>query len=85
MPNGSCSISDIQNYLKYITKKYDTVTDNLTIMIYVDKVENRITFKIKTRHYLEILIPKTMKLLGGTESKITKTKNWRICSSFKNY
>ena len=30
---------------------------------------------IKTGHYLELLTPETMKLLGSTESKITKDKN----------
>ena len=32
-------------------------------------------FKIKNGYYLELLTPKTMKLLGSTESKITKDKN----------
>ena len=31
--------------------------------IYVDKIENRSTFKIKTRHYLKLPTPETMKLL----------------------
>ena len=44
-------------------------------MIYINKIENRITFKMKTGYYLEILMPKTMKLLGSTESRITKYKN----------
>ena len=44
-------------------------------MIYVNKIENRITFKIKTEYYLELLMPETMKLLGSTKSKITKDKN----------
>ena len=41
----------------------------------VNKIENRITFKIKTGYYLELLTPETMKLLGSTETKITKEKN----------
>ena len=36
---------------------------NPSIMIYVNKIENRITFKIKTGHHLELLTPETMKLL----------------------
>ena len=32
-------------------------------------------FKIKTGYYLELLTPETMKLLGSTNSKITKDKN----------
>ena len=47
----------------------------LQIRIYVNKIENRITFKIKTEHYLVLLMPETMKLLGSIESKITKGKN----------
>ena len=43
--------------------------------MYVNRIENRITFKIKSGYYLELLIPETMKLLGSTESKITKDKN----------
>ena len=49
--------------------------DNPSIKIYVNKIENRITFKIKTGSYLELLTPETMKLLGSTEIKITKDKN----------
>ena len=37
-------------------------------------MENRITFKIKSGYYLELLTPETMKLLGRAESKITKNK-----------
>ena len=44
-------------------------------MIYVNKIENRITFKIKIGYHLELLMPETMKLLGSTKSKITKDEN----------
>ena len=43
-------------------------------MVYVNKIENRITFKIKTGFYLEPLTTETMKLLGSTKSKINKGK-----------
>ena len=43
--------------------------------IYVNKIENRITFRIKNGYSLELLTPETMKLLGITENKITKDKN----------
>ena len=43
--------------------------------IYANKIENRITFKIKKGYYLEPLTSETMKLLESTESKITKDKN----------
>ena len=74
LPNGSYSVSDIQDYSEYILKKHETVTDNRSIRIYVSKIKNRITLKIKTGYYLELLMPETMKLLGSTKSKITKDK-----------
>ena len=33
-------------------------------MIYINKTENRITFKIQIGYYLKLLTPETMKLLG---------------------
>ena len=32
-------------------------TDNSSIRIYINKIENRITFRIKTGYYLELLTP----------------------------
>ena len=49
--------------------------DNPSIKIYVNKIENRLTFQIKNGYYLELLTTETMKLLGSTENKITKDKN----------
>ena len=56
-------------------KKHGEKTVNLSIKTYVNKMENRITFKIKTAYYLELLTPGTMKLLRSTHSKITKDIN----------
>ena len=75
LPDGSYSISGIQDYFEYILKTHDENVDNPSIRIHVNKIENRITFKIKNEYYLEILTPETLKLLGSTESKITKDKN----------
>ena len=41
-------------------------------MLYVNKIENIITFKIKTSYHLELLALETMKLLESTKNKITK-------------
>ena len=51
-------------------EKHETVTHNPSKMIYVNKKEKIITFKIKTGYNLELLMPETMKLLGSTKSKI---------------
>ena len=44
-------------------------------MVHVYKLENRIMFKIKKGHYLQLLVPETLKLLGSTKSKINEGKN----------
>ena len=75
LPNGSYSVSDIQDYFEYILKKNGENTDNPLMKIYVKNIENRITFKIKTGYNLELLTPGTMKLLGNIKNKITKDKN----------
>ena len=75
LPDGSYSISDIQDYFEGILKKHSESVDNPSIKIYVTEIENRVTFKVKKGYYLELLTPETMKLLGSTESKITKYKN----------
>ena len=41
----------------------------------MNKIESRVTFKIKNEYSLELLTPETIKLLGRTENKITKDKN----------
>ena len=56
-------------------KKHGGKTVNPSIRIYTNKIEIRITFKIKTGHYLELLTSETIKLLGNTKSKITKDEN----------
>ena len=75
LPNGSYLISDIQDCFENILKKHNEKVDDPSIKIYVNKIENRIIFKIKNGYCLELLTPETMKLLGSTESKITKGKN----------
>ena len=75
LPDGSYSVSDIRDYFEYILKKHSESVDNPSIRMYVNRIEKRITFKIKSGYYLELLTPETMKLLGSTESKITKDKN----------
>ena len=56
-------------------KKHGENTNKPSIQIYVNKIENRITFKIKNGYSLELLSEETMKLLASTENKITKDKN----------
>ena len=83
MPDGSYSVSNIQDYFEYILKKHGENIDKPSINIYVNKIENRITLKIKNGYSLELLTPEKMKLLGSTENKITKTKTVKKCRILK--
>ena len=47
LPDGSYSVSDIQDYFEYILKKHGEDIDKPSVQIYVNKIENWITFKIK--------------------------------------
>ena len=75
LPDGSYSVSNIQDCFEYILRKHGENIDNPPVKIYVNKTENRITFKIKNGYSLEFLTPETMKLLRSTENKISKNKN----------
>ena len=56
-------------------KKHGEKNDNSSIRKYISKIENRITFEIKTKYYLELLTPETTKLPETTKSKIAKSKD----------
>ena len=62
LPDGSYSILDIQDYFEYILKKHSENFDNPPIRICVNRIENRIMFKIKIGYYLELLTAETMKI-----------------------
>ena len=75
LSDGSYSVSNIEDYFEYIFKKHGKNMDKPSEQIYVNKIENRVTSKIKDEYSLELLTPETMKLLGSTKNKITKGKN----------
>ena len=54
---------------------HEAASDNPPMRMYVKKRENRITFRIKTGYYLQLLTPVTMKLFRSTKNKIMKDKN----------
>ena len=47
LPDGSYSISDIQDYFGFITKKHEALAENPPIQIYPNKIRNRIIVKVK--------------------------------------
>ena len=68
-------MSNIQDYFEYILKNYEGSTDKPLVQIYVNKIENRVTFKTKDEYSLELLTLETIKLLGSNENKINKDKS----------
>ena len=75
LPDGSYSIADIQDYFEFIIKRHKTLTENHPVHIYLNKIKNRIVFKVKTGYKLELLSSETMKLLGSTKRDIDQDKD----------
>ena len=73
LPDGSYSIADIQDYFEF--KKHETLTQNLPIQVYPNKIKNRIIFKINTGYKLELLTLETKKLLRSTKKDVDSDKN----------
>ena len=74
LPDGSYSVSDSQDYFEHILKKHEENIDNPSVKVYVNKIKNRITFKVKTGYNVQLLTPEKMKLHRSTENRITKGK-----------
>ena len=53
----------------------ETKTYNVSVQIYVKKIENRVVFKIKTGYELELLSPETIRLLGDTKKDADQEKD----------
>ena len=50
------------------------MTDSPSLKIYVNKIGNRITFRLKAGYYFKLLTPEAIKLLSRTKPKITIDK-----------
>ena len=75
MTNGSNSVSNNQDYIKYIITKHETLPTNPPIHIYINRINNRLVFKIKDEYKLELKMPESMKLFGSTIKLLDKTMN----------
>ena len=71
LPDGSYSITDIQDYFEFIIKKHETFTENPPVQIYPNKAKT----EVKTGYKLELLSPETMKLSGSTKKDVDKDKD----------
>ena len=45
LPDGSYSVSDIQDYFEYILEKHGENIDEPSVQIYVKKIKNRMSFR----------------------------------------
>ena len=57
---------------------------SFSIRIYVNEIENIITFKLKAWYYVKPLTAETLKLVAGTKSEKAKNENGK-CDSFRKY
>ena len=71
MPDGYYSIAALQNYFEYIIKKHETSP----VLIFVNEINNRIVFKLKSGYKLELLSKEKMKLSGSLSDTIDGDKN----------
>ena len=78
IPDGSYEISQIQNYfLDEVIKKHESnvnSNEQPPILIYANRILNRVSFRIKTGYKLELLTNEIMRLLGDGPI-IDTTKN----------
>ena len=70
-PDSSYSVSDIEDWIKFIIKKHGTLTTIPPIHVYINRINNRLVFKIKDGYNLEL---QTLKLFGSTKKLIDKKK-----------
>ena len=73
LPDGFCPASDIQDYIEYIIKKHEALTKIPPIYVYINRINNRLVFKIKNGYELELQTPETIKF-GSTKKIIVNEK-----------
>ena len=65
-------------------KKHETIAEVSLVLIYVNEINNRIVFKIKSRYKLELLSKETMKLIGSSTDNIDGDKNSELVSKLES-
>ena len=78
------SVSDNQNYIEYIIKKYEALTAITPTHAYIIRINNRLVFKTKVEYELDLQTPETMKLFGSTKNKEKKQKMEKTYQVFKS-
>ena len=76
LPDGSYTVADINDYFQFIIKKHTNEEDGLKV--YINKIQNRITFKLKTGWSLTLMTQQTQTLMGSKEKTINSSKNGEL-------
>ena len=83
MSDGSYSIANIQDYFEFIIKKHETLAKNPPVQIYINRIKNRIVFKMKRNCKLELSSPQTMKLLVSAKKDVHQDKDGEDVSTLE--
>ena len=68
-------MSYTKDYIDYIIKKNETLRTISPNNVYINRINNRLVFKIKDRYKLELQMRETVGLFGSTKELIDKIKN----------
>ena len=79
MPDGSYTVPDIQNCIKYIIRKHKKFRKILSIHV-INRVDNRVVFKIKDVCKVELQTLATMKLVVSIKKNNRQNIKWRKCT-----
>ena len=75
LPDGSQSVSDMQDYIEFIIKMHETLNTIPPIHVYINTIDNRLVFKIKDGYRIELQTPET---IIWQHKKINRlNKKWR--------
>ena len=64
-------------------KIHEALPVNTPIKIYINRIYNRLVFKIKGECKLELQTPETIKLYGSTKKMNIQNKEWKKCTSLE--
>ena len=82
MLDGSYSVSAIQDYIEFIIKKHEKLTKFSPIYVYINRINNKLVFKIKDGYRLKLQTSETMKLLWQHKTINRQNKKRRKCAKF---
>ena len=83
MNQGKINTSEPQKFV--LINSLQRLSNNPPIHIYINRIDNRLLFKLWDGYKLELQTPETMKLFGRSKKLIDKTKNGKNTPNFENF